>query len=105
MGAEIRLFNPEVKKLEDTYEFDVSRGMPTGHRAAEIIGVSPLKAGVFTIPDLRAGATLILAGLVAHGTTTLHNVEQIDRGYEELDSRLRSIGAEIVRSTEEEKTE
>ncbi|OGJ22346.1 MAG: UDP-N-acetylglucosamine 1-carboxyvinyltransferase [Candidatus Pacebacteria bacterium RIFCSPHIGHO2_01_FULL_46_10] len=105
MGAEIRLFNPEVKKLEDVYEFDVSHGPPEGYRAAEITGVSPLKAGEFTVPDLRAGATLVLAGLVARGTTTLHNIEQIDRGYEELDSRLRGMGAEIVRSTEIEEKE
>ena len=47
--------------------------------------------------DLRAGATLVLAGLAAHGTTILEGVENLDRGYEKFDERLRGLGAEIRR--------
>lgn len=48
--------------------------------------------------DLRAGATLVLAGLAAHGTTIVEGVENLDRGYEKFDERLRSLGAEIIRN-------
>ncbi|HKY74108.1 MAG TPA: UDP-N-acetylglucosamine 1-carboxyvinyltransferase, partial [Patescibacteria group bacterium] len=61
-----------------------------------------LHGGEYNVPDLRAGATIVLAALTATGTTTLRNVEQIDRGYEELDKRLRSLGAQIVRAKDEE---
>lgn len=99
MGAQVRLFNPPVANPQETYNFNLAEnaGGSDIFHALEITGKTPLHGGEFTIPDLRAGATLVLAGLVAHGTTTLHNVGQIDRGYEELDIRLRSMGAEIVR--------
>lgn len=48
--------------------------------------------------DLRAGATLVLAGLAAHGTTIVEGVENLDRGYERFDERLRKLGAEIKRA-------
>jgi len=48
--------------------------------------------------DLRAGATLVIAALVADGESILHNAEQIDRGYERIDERLKKIGANIKRS-------
>lgn len=69
------------------------------HRAA-IIGhdfKSTLKATTMTSPDIRAGVSLLIAALSAKGTSTIHNIEQIDRGYENIDERLRTIGAKIVR--------
>jgi UDP-N-acetylglucosamine 1-carboxyvinyltransferase len=69
------------------------------HRAT-IIGmdkVSPLKATTMSSPDIRAGISLLIAALSAEGTSTIHNIEQIDRGYENIDERLRAIGAQIVR--------
>jgi UDP-N-acetylglucosamine 1-carboxyvinyltransferase len=48
-------------------------------------------------PDIRAGMAMLLAALVADGTSTIHNVGQIERGYEQIDSRLRALGAEIER--------
>jgi len=48
-------------------------------------------------PDIRAGISLLIAALSAKGTSTIHNIEQIDRGYENIDERLRAIGAKIVR--------
>ena len=48
-------------------------------------------------PDLRAGVSLLIAALSAKGTSTIHKIEQIDRGYENIDERLRAIGANIVR--------
>jgi UDP-N-acetylglucosamine 1-carboxyvinyltransferase len=47
--------------------------------------------------DLRAGATLVLAGLIARGTTVVSGAENLDRGYEKFDERLRKLGADIKR--------
>ncbi|NKI32063.1 UDP-N-acetylglucosamine 1-carboxyvinyltransferase [Croceivirga thetidis] len=69
------------------------------HRAT-VIGhdfKSTLKATTMTSPDIRAGVSLLIAALSAKGTSTIHNIEQIDRGYENIDERLRNIGANIVR--------
>jgi UDP-N-acetylglucosamine 1-carboxyvinyltransferase len=69
------------------------------HRAA-VMGhdfKSSLKATTMTSPDIRAGVSLLIAALSAKGTSTIHNIEQIDRGYEDIDERLRAIGAHIVR--------
>ena len=51
-----------------------------------------------TSPDIRAGVSLLIAALSAEGTSTIHNIEQIDRGYQYIDSRLKAIGAQIERS-------
>lgn len=69
------------------------------HRAT-VIGhdfKSQLKATTMTSPDIRAGVSLLIAALSAKGTSTIHNIEQIDRGYENIDERLRAIGAKITR--------
>jgi UDP-N-acetylglucosamine 1-carboxyvinyltransferase len=69
------------------------------HRAT-IIGhdfQSTLKATTMVSPDIRAGISLLIAALSAKGTSTIHNIEQIDRGYENIDERLRAIGAKIIR--------
>ena len=69
------------------------------HRAT-VIGhdfESQLKATVMTSPDIRAGISLLIAALSAKGTSTIHNINQIDRGYENIDERLRAIGAKITR--------
>jgi UDP-N-acetylglucosamine 1-carboxyvinyltransferase len=50
-----------------------------------------------TSPDIRAGVSLLLASLAADGESTIHNVEQIDRGYQNIDKRLNAIGANIQR--------
>jgi UDP-N-acetylglucosamine 1-carboxyvinyltransferase len=69
------------------------------HRAT-VIGhdfKSQLKATVMTSPDIRAGISLLIAALSAKGTSTIHNIEQIDRGYENIEGRLKAIGAKITR--------
>lgn len=69
------------------------------HRAS-VIGhdfKSQLKATTMTSPDIRAGVSLLIAALSAKGTSIIHNIEQIDRGYERIDERLRAIGAKIER--------
>lgn len=69
------------------------------HRAT-IIGhnfKSQLKATTMSSPDIRAGISLLIAALSAKGSSIIQNIEQIDRGYEKIDERLRAIGANIVR--------
>ena len=69
------------------------------HRAT-VIGLDhkfKFKATTMTSPDIRAGVSLLLAALAADGESTIHNVEQIDRGYQNIDKRLNAIGAQITR--------
>ena len=69
------------------------------HRAT-VIGLdkqSPLRATTMTSPDIRAGVSLLIAALSAEGTSTIHNINQIDRGYQNIDGRLQALGADIVR--------
>ena len=69
------------------------------HRAT-IIGLdhrTALKGTVMTSPDIRAGVALLIAALSANGKSVIHNIEQIDRGYQHIDERLRAIGADIRR--------
>ena len=69
------------------------------HRAS-VIGLdfkSELKATVMSSPDIRAGIALLIAALSASGTSIIQNVEQIDRGYENIVKRLNQLGAEIER--------
>lgn len=69
------------------------------HRAT-VIGLNrqyPLRGISMTSPDIRAGVSLLIAALSAEGKSTIHNIEQIDRGYQHIDERLKKLGAEIVR--------
>ena len=74
MGAHVEILNP--------------------HEAI-IIGKTPLKGVMVASQDIRAGAAMILAGLCAEGTTEISNINYILRGYEDIDKKLRSLGAEI----------
>jgi len=69
------------------------------HRAA-VIGLdhqAPLRGISMTSPDIRAGVSLLIAALSAEGKSTIHNIEQIDRGYQDIDIRLNNLGADIRR--------
>jgi len=69
------------------------------HRAT-VIGLNRevcLRASTMTSPDIRAGIALLIAALSANGTSTIHNIEQIDRGYQNIDLRLNALGAKIER--------
>jgi len=69
------------------------------HRAT-VIGLDrshPLRATRMTSPDIRAGVALLIAALSANGVSTIDNIDQIDRGYENIDTRLNAIGAKIRR--------
>ena len=79
MGAKIILCDPH-------------RAVVIGHNFK-----SSLKATKMTSPDIRAGISLLIAALSANGTSVIDNIEQIDRGYENIDERLQNIGASIER--------
>ena len=69
------------------------------HRAV-VIGMAhehPLKGCDMVSPDIRAGVAMLIAAMSAEGTSRIHNIEQIDRGYQEIDRRLNAIGARITR--------
>ena len=72
------------------------------HRAT-VIGLDhrlPLRAANMTSPDIRAGVALLIAAMSAEGTSTIQNIEQIDRGYRDIDKRLNALGARIMRLDE-----
>jgi len=69
------------------------------HRAT-VIGHDrqmPLRGIQMTSPDIRAGVALLIAAMSAEGTSIIHNIEQIDRGYQNIDTRLNALGANIIR--------
>jgi UDP-N-acetylglucosamine 1-carboxyvinyltransferase len=112
MGADIEYHHVDVDDPDITYGFNAEElyqpskstqnsriqveGQPHPH-AIKITGPSELTAGTYKIEDLRHGATLIMAAMIAKGTSTFTNLTQVDRGYEDLDIRLRSMGAKIER--------
>jgi UDP-N-acetylglucosamine 1-carboxyvinyltransferase len=66
------------------------------HRAV-VVGPSKLHGEQVSSPDIRAGMALVIAALCAQGQSEISNIEQIDRGYENIDEKLRSLGARIER--------
>lgn len=79
MGAQIILCDPH-------------RAVVVGHDKQ-----MKLRAGKMTSPDIRAGIALLIAAMSAEGTSLIHNIEQIDRGYEDIEARLNALGANIKR--------
>jgi UDP-N-acetylglucosamine 1-carboxyvinyltransferase len=71
-----------------------------GNASAVVRGVEHLSGAPVMASDLRASAALVLAGIVAHGTTDIRRVYHIDRGYENLDEKFLKIGAKIERQKE-----
>jgi UDP-N-acetylglucosamine 1-carboxyvinyltransferase len=60
----------------------------------------PLRAANMTSPDIRAGVALLIAAMSAEGVSTIQNIEQIDRGYRDIENRLNALGARITRIDE-----
>ncbi len=101
MGASIELYNPELKNPEQIYNFNIKDDRKGNFHAVRISGPVELHNGILTILDLRAGATLVLAALAAKGESVLFGIEHLDRGYEQLEKRLKKLGARISRLTEQ----
>ncbi len=72
------------------------------HRAV-VSGPSPLFGSTIVSPDIRAGMALLIAALAAEGTSVIHNIEQVDRGYQDIDARLRGLGAKVERKMDRRK--
>ncbi|MDE2001713.1 MAG: UDP-N-acetylglucosamine 1-carboxyvinyltransferase [Patescibacteria group bacterium] len=90
------MYEGRLKYIEELRKMGADAAILDPHRAI-IHGPSVLHGAHIESLDLRAGATLIIAALTAEGTTELGNIEQIDRGYEQLDERLKKLGAGITR--------
>ena len=65
---------------------------------AIITGVDKFMGTELVAPDLRAGAALVIAGLVAEGTTYIDDIKYIERGYEDFDVKMRGLGAQIIKA-------
>ena len=101
MGAKIEFYDPEVQNPEQFYNFNWEDRREGFHQGIRISGPTALHNAVLKADDLRAGATLVLAALVACGRSYIHGVELIDRGYEHIEERLQKLGAHIERVTED----
>jgi UDP-N-acetylglucosamine 1-carboxyvinyltransferase len=96
MGAHIELYDPELDNPGELYQFAWPERVHNFH-AAKITGPSILHGTTMTVPDLRGGATLVMAAIMAEGESVIDNIELIDRGYENFDERLRNLSANIER--------
>ncbi len=101
MGAHIDFYDPPVAEPETFYNFNWADRKEGYHQAIRIHGPTNLHNAVLSVDDIRAGASLVLAALMAPGENYLHGVELIDRGYESLEDRLTQLGASVIRKHEE----
>lgn len=103
MGAKARLYNPEIPNPEEVYNFNLTDDNPEFYHAVEITGPTRLHNAIATMVDLRAGAAIVIAALVAKGESTIFGIEKLDRGYEDFENRIVQLGGIIKRVVEEEK--
>ena len=90
------LYESRLGHLKELKKMGADIEIADPHRAF-IFGPTPLNANKITGMDIRAGASLIIAALISKGKSEIYGVEQIDRGYEKIDEKLRKLGAEIKR--------
>jgi UDP-N-acetylglucosamine 1-carboxyvinyltransferase len=91
MGADIALFSNCLGELPCRFKEQNYR------HSAVVKGPARLAAAELDVPDIRAGLALVIAALVADGTSTLTNIHHLDRGYERLEEKLKGVGAKIER--------
>jgi len=91
MGARITVFSKCLGELPCRFK---NRGFP---HSAVVDGKTPLKGTKIKVPDLRAGIAHLIAALIAEGESIIEGIEEIDRGYEKIDERLKNLGADILR--------
>lgn len=94
MGAKIEFFEPQIQNPTELYNFNYDP-QSSYKQAIKINGPQKLHNAVVSISDLRAGATLVMAALIAKGESVIYGVEHIERGYERFAERLKSLGANI----------
>lgn len=100
MGAQILPCEMNLKNPQKELNFNYLAEEKNVIHAVEIVGPSKLVGQELLIPDLRAGATLVLAALTATGVSRLYGIEHIDRGYENFCERLKKLGAKMERINE-----
>ena len=83
--------------VEQLKKFGCNMEINADGRIATIDGVDTLKGADVLATDLRAGAAMVIAGLAAEGETRIGNIRFIDRGYEQIEYKLRALGADIER--------
>lgn len=93
------MFEGRQKYLNELMKMGANITICDPHRAV-IVGPTPLNGTTITSFDIRTGATLVVAAIVAQGESQILNIEQIDRGYERIEERLRRIEVDIVRKEE-----
>ena len=100
-GTSVISENIWESRFQYTYELNkMGANITAQGKTAFFEGVNSLSGAPVYATDLRAGAALIIAGIIANGTTELYNLEHIDRGYENIEMKFRNLGANIVRVTE-----
>ncbi len=105
-GTSVVIENIFEERFKHVYELArMGADITIDNRVAVIEGVKRLTGATVRASDLRAGAALIVAGLMAEGTTTISGVKHIDRGYEKIEEKLISLGADITRVKEENEDE
>ncbi len=93
------MFEGRLKYIDELVKMGANATILDPHRAL-IVGPTPLYGSIISSFDLRGGMTMILAALIARGETIINGIEQVDRGYENIDKRLMSLGANIERLKE-----
>lgn len=100
MGAHIEFFDPKVENPQEVYNFNYEEGV-SYQQAIKIVGPRKIHNAVLTVSDLRAGATVVIAALIAKGESVVYGIEHIERGYEKFVERLQEIGAKIQEVSED----
>jgi UDP-N-acetylglucosamine 1-carboxyvinyltransferase len=96
LGANIEYFQPIVERPSETYQFSYDSNQ-VYQQAIRIVGPSELHGGALQVHDLRAGATLLIGALIAHGESVITNVQTLDRGYDSIETKIASLGGRIKR--------
>ena len=94
-----KMFDRRLVFVDSLIEMGAGIVLCDPHRAV-VIGPARLHGEKLVSPDIRAGMALVIAALTAHGVSTIQNISQIDRGYEQLEVRLRALGAHIERRSQ-----
>lgn len=99
LGAHIEFYKPAVENPHELYQFDIKdeEAFKDAHQGIKIHGPSQLHSGVMKVTDMRAGATLIIGALAATGESFVVGASEVDRGYQDIDGRLATLGAHIKR--------
>lgn len=97
LGAKIEFFRPKVDNPQKVYQFNLGKRKkePQAASAIKIYGKTNFHNGILQVSDLRAGASLLIAASIAPGQSVVHGASVIDRGYQNIDKKLQSLGGEI----------